>query len=493
MSAPSDQNRIAASVEADAFLRAVVDTIIDALVTIDHRGIIHHANPATETLLGYPPAELVGQNVCVLMASPYREEHDRYIQRYMDSGDPRIIGIGRQVTARKKCGTLIPVDLAVSKVEIAGQTYFTGVIRDISERVRAEEQIRRERDFSRNLIDTAHAIILVLDPRGKIERFNPYMEQLVGYSLDEVGGRDWFTTFIPENEREEVRQVFHATLIGTPVVNNINSILTKSGDARIVTWSGRRLLNVDGDVVGLLAVGNDITELKETERRLVQSERLAAIGQMVTGLAHESRNALQRTQACFEMLELDLEQPDHQELIQRGKRALHELQRLYEEVRGYSAPIKLDMREFSLSQLVDDTWHVIQQAAPTPEVQLHQECDLRVDSLVADADRMQQVIRNILENAIAVSPRPGNITVRSYRASVDGRPGVAIEVWDEGPGLTLEQQERMLEPFYTTKVRGTGLGLAIVQRIVDAHLGRIEVGNRSGAGAKIVIQLPLSR
>lgn len=493
MSHTQQPGNVAASFEADGFLRAVMDTIVDAIITIDIHGTIHHANPATERLFGYPLKSIIGQNITMLMPAPYSEEHGRYVERYLTSREPRIIGIGRRVTARRKDGTIIPVDLAVSEVTVDGTIYFTGVVRDVSERVAAEEQIRKERDFSRSLIDTAHAIILVLDPRGRIERFNPYMEQLVGYSLDQVVGRDWFDIFILEDDRERLRDLFHKTLAGTPVVNNINPIVTRSGELRVITWSGRRLMNLDGDVVGLLAIGNDITELKETERKLVQSERLAAVGQMVTGLAHESRNALQRSQACLEMLELDLDQPGHVDLIHKAKRALAELQRLYEEVRSYAAPFKLGRKEFRISKLLQESWHMVEQVAQPKDVTFEADVDTRVDTMIGDPDRLLQVFRNIIENALAVSPQPATIWARVGRSSVDGRPAVTIAFRDEGPGLTAEQMARMMEPFFTTKVKGTGLGLAIAQRIVEAHGGTIAAENHAAGGAEIVICLPVER
>ena len=491
MNTPHTNNQVADSFAAEGFLRAVVETAVDCIITINTSGIIEHANPATQKLFGYTREEVLGKNVSMLMPPPYQNEHDGYLANYLRTKHRRIIGIGRQVTARKKDGTLIPVDLAASEANLDGKKYFTGIIHDISEQVRAAEQIRKERDFSRSLIDTAHAIILVLDPRGRIERFNPYFEQLSGYSLDEAVGLNWFDTFIPDRDREAIRQLFDMSLAGTPVVNNVNAILTRSGRERIITWSGRRLTNFNGDVVGVLSVGNDITELKETEYKLVQSERLAAVGQMMTGLAHESRNALQRSQACLEMLELDIGEDQQQvELIHRAKKALSELQRLYEEVRNYAAPIRLERRDCQLSQLVLESWKKIQVANPTPEISLQLDFDARADAVSADPERLEQVFRNLLENAIAVSPLPGIIFASSHRIALEGRPAVQVRIRDQGPGMQEEQLRRIMEPFYTTKSRGTGLGMAIAHRVVDAHGGVIDVRNHPESGADIGISLP---
>ncbi|MEZ5941969.1 MAG: PAS domain S-box protein [Planctomycetaceae bacterium] len=483
--------RVQDSFSEEGFLRAVVDTIVDAIVTIDARGVILQANPAALKIFGYTTGELVGNNVSMLMPADIGRQHDGYLEAFLKTRVAKIIGIGRQVTAVRKDGTEFPIELAVSEVSIDGNKYFTGIMRDISEKVRVEEAVRQERDFSRSLIDTAHAIILVLDPLGRIEQFNPYLEELTGYTIDEVIGKDWFELFIPEAERPDIRDVFSRTLSGKPVVSNVNAILTKIGKERVVAWSGRRLLNLAGDVIGVLAIGNDITELKAAERRLVQSERLAAVGQMVTGLAHESRNALQRTLASLEMLEMDAgDAPDALVLIQRAKRAMSELQRLYDEVRNYAAPIKLDRSTFSLSQLLEETWELVRQVHDEQLVSFDVRIQPELDIIEADRDRLQQVFRNVIENALAVSPSEGLIRAASAKCELNGQPAVRVSVTDDGPGLSDEQLKRIFDPFYTTKTRGTGLGMAIAARIVTAHNGLLTADNHDSLGAEISISLP---
>ena len=121
-------------------LRAILDTAVDAIVTIEESGVIESVNPATERLFGYTRDELVGRNVSALMPSPHREEHDRYIADYLRTGNARIIGIGREVEARRKDGSVFPVDLAVSEVRLPGRRLFTGIIRDLTERRELEAQ-----------------------------------------------------------------------------------------------------------------------------------------------------------------------------------------------------------------------------------------------------------------------------------------------------------------------------------------------------------------
>jgi len=125
---------------SEARLRATLDTAIDAIITINERGLVQFVNPATTRMFGYTARELIGRNISILMPPPYREEHDSYLARHLETGEKRIIGIGREVRARRKDGTEFPVDLAVSEVE--PRKLFTGVIRDISDRKLAEARVR---------------------------------------------------------------------------------------------------------------------------------------------------------------------------------------------------------------------------------------------------------------------------------------------------------------------------------------------------------------
>ncbi len=473
-----------------AILTAIFNTAVDAFITTDERGTIRHANPAASRMFGYSHEELIGQNVNLLMPSPYHEQHDGYLHNYLRTRNPKIIGIGREVVARKKDGTQFPIDLAVSEVPLEGSTLFTGIVRDMTDRRRIEDELRRERTFAEDLIETANAIVLILDEQGRISRFNHYMEQLCGYSLDEVRGRDWFEQFIKESDRVWLKEVFENVVAGKLVEGTVNVIITRSGEERVITWSARHLVDCDNVINGVLAVGNDITDLMATERLLIQNERLAAIGQMVTGLAHESRNALQRSRACLDMLELDVSgHPDQLAMVQRTQHALDELQRLYEEVRSYAAPLKLELSPWNLVELMRETWDQLQDERSTREVELRIRAEGQV-TCECDRDRIIQVFRNILENSLCVAPLGSEIVALFRETEFRGARYSSIAVRDEGPGLTREQSANIFEPFYTTKTKGTGLGMAIALRIMEAHGGSIRVGTHS-PGTEIVVTLPL--
>ncbi|MGD9100633.1 MAG: PAS domain S-box protein [Anaerolineae bacterium] len=153
-----------------------------------------------------------------------------------------------------------------------------GIALDVTEQMRVENALRRERDFAESLVETAQAIVLVLDPEGRIVRFNPYMEEVSGYYLDEVQGQDWFTTFLPQRDRAAVQELFRRAMSEIQTRGNVNPIVTKDGRKREIEWYDKTLKDVVGNTIGLLVVGQDITERVRTEESLRKhAERLSIL------------------------------------------------------------------------------------------------------------------------------------------------------------------------------------------------------------------------
>lgn len=240
----------------------------------------------------------------------------------------------------------------------------------------------------------------------------------------------------------------------------------------------------------LVERGQHLLEIEEAQQKLLSNERLAAIGQMVAGLAHESRNAFQRSHACLAELTLDLQEMPHSlALVHKVQKALDDINFLLEQVRSYSAPIILERRQCSVPNLIEETWQHILDVRPNanpPKFNLV--CEEHFPQCFFDIGRMQQVFRNLFENAWDACDPPGFIEVQVLRPSDEL---LRIAVSDNGSGVGADQMETIFNPFFTTKTKGTGLGLAISRRIVDAHYGRIYFENRDDCGARFVVDLPV--
>ncbi|MFO0787827.1 MAG: protoglobin domain-containing protein [Pirellulales bacterium] len=359
-------------------------------------------------------------------------------------------------------------------------------------RQRLIEQEKSEVKF-RKLVEAAAAMVMILRHDETIAYFSPYSESLTGYTAAEVQGKAFVELFVPEAARGSVSKAIAATLVGKPMRAQELPLIHRDGRERWFVWNAQRLDNFDGEAA-VLAVGQDFTEQREAQERLLRSERLAGIGQMITGIAHESRNALQRIQSCTEMLELEVETNEEAlRLVRRSQVAQDNLLRLFDEVRNYAAPIQLEKAPCRIDAVWHEAWALVETARRDRDVKLEEHT--AGVNLVIDIDRFRvvQAFRNLLENSLAACADPVVIQFQCSDAHLQGRAALQISVRDNGPGLTPAARLSVFEPFFTTKTKGTGLGMAIARRIVDSHGGQIVVGqDSSSAGAEFVITLPRS-
>ncbi len=385
---------------------------------------------------------------------------------------------------------LLDLDLA-----IIGDAYESEFVQrqQLVERRRLDDILHREKELAAGLLAHAQAAVVVLDRAGCVRRWNRFLETLVDTNAPVgIEGRDWFDWFLEPKERETARalllgeksaesaQLFHAT-----------SKIQLSGRTFYLHWSGGPLHDAGGSPFAVLAIGQDVTALYDAQQRSLQAERLAAIGQMATGLAHESRAALQRIGASAEMLEMELEDNETAlTLVFRIQQAQIHLHRLLDEVRNYAAPIVLDRSPCRITETWREAWELLLSQRRGRDAQLREQ--LETSDLVIEADRFRliQVFRNLLDNSLAAAKDPVEIEVRCESAELHGKPALRVCVRDNGPGLNPEQRRRMFEPFFTTKPTGTGLGTAIAQRLVEAHGGTVVLGTNASSGAEIIVTLP---
>ncbi len=230
-----------------------------------------------------------------------------------------------------------------------------------------------------------------------------------------------------------------------------------------------------------------IHKLREARESLIQAERLAAIGQMVSGIAHESRNYLQKISASVESLQMLQKDSESRAELDIIARSCEGLQRLLDDLREYAGPIKLDRSRWDIAKIWRTAWRSIAGAHADKEAVLIEQGESEPGWCSVDAFRMEQVFRNLFENALAACPSPVRLTV----CHSNGKDDVLhITVSDNGPGLPVDHTSRVFEPFFTTKTRGTGLGLSIIRRIVEAHGGRISAVNAAGGGAAFELEIP---
>ena len=263
----SERNRAEALIPAKVEWEQTFDAIPDliALIDTDHRIIL--ANRAMAARLGCTPEQLEGcycyEAVHGLSAPPDFCPHAKLLA----SGEEAQVE-----AAEERLGGIFNISTTPLRNE-AGQ--FVGsvhVIRDITDLKQTEEALRRERDFANSIIQTAQTIVLVLDTKGNIVSINQYMEDISGYPLKEVQGKDWFSTFLPERDRNRMRKLFLNAIADIQTSGNVNPIVTRDGRERIIEWYDKTLKDISGNILGVLAIGQDITERKRAEDALRDSE-----------------------------------------------------------------------------------------------------------------------------------------------------------------------------------------------------------------------------
>jgi two-component system sensor kinase FixL len=342
----------------EAYLASILNTIPDAMIVIDTRGIILSFSAAAERLFDYTADEVVGKNVKILMPAPYREQHDGYLRRYIVTGEKRIIGIGRLVVGERRDGSTFPMELAVGEMKLGSERYFTGFVRDVTERQQTERR------------------------------------------------------------------------------------------------------------------------LQELQSELVQVSRLTAMGEMATTLAHELNQPLSAIANYMKgSLRLIQEATDERSLLVRealGKAADQAMRagQIIRRLREFVSRGESEQQLESISKLIEEASALALVGAKEMGIRVRFNFDLEHDLVLADKVQIQQVVLNLMRNAIDAMTEAKR---RELTVSVTPADSGMIEVGvaDTGSGITDEVAKQLFQPFFTTKVHGMGVGLSICRTIVESHGGRI--------------------
>jgi two-component system sensor kinase FixL len=421
------------------------------------------------------------------MPSPDHEEHDRYLERYLRTGKARIIGIGREVTGRRRDGTLFPVHLSVSEMRIGGERKFTGMLRDLTKRARLDEQLQASEARWRAIIDSAVDGIIVIDAHGRIESFNPAAERLFGHREADVLGRN-VSVLMPSPHREE-----HDTYLSRYLATGRAKII---GIGREVTG-----LRKDGTTFPLhLSVGqltiagarkftgivHDLSARVRMEEEMREQAALARLGEMAAVIAHEVKNPLAGIRGAIQIFGSRMAQdtasaPIVKEIISR----IDSLDQMIKDLLLFARPPKPRRAPTDVVPLVTITASLLTRDPSLRDVEV--EVDGSAPPVPADAEMLKIVFQNLLINSAHAMKGRGRIRVAV--TAVDTSCQIAFI--DAGPGIPPEVREKIFTPFFTTKSRGSGLGLPTAKRLIEAHNGQIAVDCPPGGGTTVVVRLPM--
>ncbi len=473
---------------SEARAQLIVSSAQDGIITMDEAGLIGSFNPAAERMFGYAAAEITGRKLDVLLP----------LYRWELSGKE-----GRVALGRRNDGSTFPVELMTGEAMAGGRRIYSGILRDITERTRAEEALRRERNFVSAILDTAGALVVVIDVSGRIVRFNRACEETTGYRLDLVSGKRIWDIFLAAEETAAVRSTFDRVMAGEYPSKSEHYWITSDGARRLISWSITALADREGKVEYAIAIGIDVTERKRLEEQLLHAQKMDAVGRLAGGVAHDFNNLLTAITGYSELLmhalrEQDPLRKDVEEIRRAGERAAS----LTRQLLAFSRKQVLQPKVLDLNTVVRDMEKMLRRVIGE-NIELATSLDPRLGRVKADPGQIEQVVLNLAVNARDAMPRGGKLIIETgnvvlnelygnRHVGVDLGSYAMVAVTDTGCGMDAETQSHLFEPFFTTKElgRGTGLGLSTVYGIVTQSGGKIWVYSEPGHGTTFKIYLP---
>lgn len=493
--------------ERDAWTRAIVETAVDGIIAINGYGIIEYFNPAAERLFGYKSEEVLGKNVSMLMPEPHSKGHDRYLSNYREGGPARVIGIGQEAVARRKDGTLFPIELSVSEVRVGARHVFTGIIHDITERKKARGELDRlVRDLNKRNIE-----ITCLYRVNESIRSGDVLVDIFRDVVQLVGP----ACLHPEIARARVTfdgEVYiSAPFEETPwhIAANIVVVGRARGMVEVFYLEERPILDEgpflkeERDLIEAIASAlGETVERREAEAKVIQASKLASIGELAAGVGHEINNPVNGIMNCADILMANSEEGSKNRQFAELIRS--EAERIAKIVLNLLTFARQDKERHSPARLCDIVGTVLS-LSRKKIVKSH--IDLRVDvpadlpKLNCRSEQLQQVLMNLLINSLhALDERypdahPDKIlAITAQAVEYTGQTLLRLSIKDHGCGIAPAHMERLFDPFFTTKGRdkGTGLGLSVSDGIVKAHGGTISVKSEQGVFSEFLVDLPLN-
>jgi PAS domain S-box-containing protein len=507
---------------AEEYVRAVVNTVIDGIISIDADGMIESFNPAAEQIFGYTSTEVIGKNVKILMPEPYTGEHDGYLTNYKRTGDVKIIGIGREVMGRRKDGSTFPMDLAVSDAQVGSRRFFTGIVRDSTERTIAEGMLRlsvteaeeraKEAEEKNSILETIfdnipEGVVLAGGPPNfPILANSRFGQELLNRPIDTAVGipvgdhAEPYSLLMPDGvtrPRREDLPLYRATRFGERV-RNVELFIDRSDGSKIpILVDAAPVRDQQGNIIGAVNCWRDISERKQSEFALREADRRK--DQFLAILAHELRNPLTPISNALQLWPLvEHDQEEMESLRVMMDRQVRQITRLIDDLMDVSritrGKIGLRKQHIDLCALLNAAIESIQ---PVVDAYGHRMTVTSPEAPIfvnGDPARLTQVFGNILNNAAKYTGRNGVIWV-----SITAKDEKAIvSIRDNGSGIPSHMLHDIFEIF--RQVDGTinrsngglGIGLTLVKQLVELHDGTVEAhSDGPGKGSEFVVLLPL--
>ncbi len=474
----------------EARFTELFETLQEGIYITTPEGAILDANPAMVRMFGYDSrADLLSVDARDLYFNPAERAANAQLFDSQNSV------VQQELILRRKDGSPIICFNSVTAIrDAAGRILrYQGALMDITARREMERQLHRQQEFARRLIDSFPDLILVLDTSRHFTFISPRVKDVLGFRPDEIPNSELGDHTHPE-DRPALLSMFEEIVSGRQTLASLEvRVRNTQGDWRRIRFNFSPLFDEAGKIDGVVLSGSDVTDLKRLEEQLIQAEKLAAMGQMLAGVAHELNNPLTAILGVTELLgdREDLDEPVKRQLDLTHRQA-RRAARIVQNLLDFSRPAAPQKKLLDVNGIVERTLQLHEHSLSRNRIEVDFIPFANPPGVVGDANQLMQIFLNLLTNAeyaIHEIRDSGRIRIRISRR--DSR--VAVTFQDDGVGISPEALPRVFDPFYTTKRPGggTGLGLSICMSIVREHGGVIEVESLPAGGSAFTVYLPI--
>jgi PAS domain S-box-containing protein len=451
----------------------------------DEKGKITYVNDKFCEISQYSEAELVGQDHRILNSGYHTKEFFKDLWKTIGNGE---VWKG-EICNRAKDGSSYWVDTTIVPfLNEKGKPYqYIAIRTDITSRKKTKEQLKESlkelSDFKFALDQSV--IVAFTDEKGSITNVNENFCKISKYSREELIGQDHRILNSGTHSKAFFKDLWKTIGNGKVWKGEIQN-RAKDGTLYWVDTTIVPFLNENGKPYQYLAIRNDITERKRTEEIIHRQDKLAAVGQLAAGVAHEIRNPLTSMRGYTEFLSLDETDPQRKEFLDIILDEIERVNNIVEEFMVLAKPKAIELEEKNIIPVINNVVSLLEFEARKKNVRLHLECQDEIIQVECDENRLKQVFLNFIKNGIEAMPNGGDLIVRT---AINDK-NVQISITDTGVGIPEEKLKQLGEPFYTTKKNGNGLGLMVSFKIIESHNGKVYVESELNKGTTFNIILP---
>jgi PAS domain S-box-containing protein len=491
-------------------VRTIIETAADGIIVIGEDGVIQSFSPAAERIFGYMQDEVIGKKINLLMPEPMQSEHDDYLKRYFETGEKRVVGITRELIGLRKDTTKFPMELAVGEGSLGNQSIFTGLIRDITERKKAEQAIEEAAEKLQVALSSMSDGIYILDSDQNFVAFNQRYLDLLDFpeSVVREGGSIAVTIEFAA-KRGDYGNQFDGD-IDDIVAARLKQFKSNKETLNENTTPKGRIVEYRGSPIkggGFVTIMHDVTEQRKAERELSEAMDAAdaanqAKSAFLANMSHELRTPMNAILGYAEMLAEDAEDEnnderfaDIQEIIESGEHLLSLVNDVLDISKVESGRMELYLETFEIEKLIKDVASTSKTLTDKGSNKLIIDLPEEPGKMHADLTKIRQILFNLISNAAKFTSK-GSVTLAVERQKADNMERILISVTDTGIGIPEDKLDHIFEEFAqaddstTRDYGGTGLGLTLVERFCEMMGGRIWVESTIGKGSTFFVDLP---